>query len=133
MKFWEQDSKVLDQMLSLNLRSSWALARAVVPAILRQGDEAAARYGVSAKPTVDPSSIHKTHLRQIQRDGRSGNSGLCTINDFQEAPMNADVNRLSGHGLRRTCAIRSGLFTFKVRISLSEGAGEKGDPDDKEN
>ena len=29
MKFWEQDSKVLDQMLSLNLRSSWALARAV--------------------------------------------------------------------------------------------------------
>jgi NAD(P)-dependent dehydrogenase (short-subunit alcohol dehydrogenase family) len=50
-KFWEQDSKVLDQMLSLNLRSSWALARAVVPAILRQGEGAI--VNVAAKAALD--------------------------------------------------------------------------------
>src|SRR5262245_62856034 len=54
MKFWEQDSKVLDQMLSLNLRSGWLLARAVVPAMLKQGDGAvvnvAARAALDAPP-----------------------------------------------------------------------------------
>ena len=50
-KFWEQDSKVLDQMLSLNLRSSCALARAVVPAILRQGEGAI--VNVAAKAALD--------------------------------------------------------------------------------
>jgi len=50
-KFWEQDSKVLDQMLSLNLRSGWALARAVVPAILKQGEGAI--VNVAAKAALD--------------------------------------------------------------------------------
>ena len=51
MKFWEQDSKVLDQMLYLNLRSGYALARAVVPAILRQGGGAI--VNVAAKAALD--------------------------------------------------------------------------------
>jgi len=51
MKFWEQDSKVLEQMLSLNLRSSFVLARAVVPAILRQGEGAI--VNVAAKAALD--------------------------------------------------------------------------------
>jgi NAD(P)-dependent dehydrogenase (short-subunit alcohol dehydrogenase family) len=51
MKFWEQDSKVLDQMLSLNLRSSFVLARAVVPAILKQGEGAI--VNVAAKAALD--------------------------------------------------------------------------------
>jgi NAD(P)-dependent dehydrogenase (short-subunit alcohol dehydrogenase family) len=38
VNLWEQDTKVLDQMLYLNLRSGYALARAVVPAMLRQGE-----------------------------------------------------------------------------------------------
>ena len=50
-KFWEQDSRVLDQMLSLNLRSSCALARAVVPAILKQGEGAI--VNVAAKAALD--------------------------------------------------------------------------------
>lgn len=37
MKLWELDPKVFDQMLALNLRSGYAIARAVVPAMLRQG------------------------------------------------------------------------------------------------
>jgi NAD(P)-dependent dehydrogenase (short-subunit alcohol dehydrogenase family) len=50
-KFWEQDAEVLDQMLSLNLRSTCALARAVVPAILRQGEGAI--VNVAAKAALD--------------------------------------------------------------------------------
>ncbi len=34
---WEEDEDVLDRMLSLNLRTGWALARAAVPVLLAQG------------------------------------------------------------------------------------------------
>jgi len=37
VKLWEMDTKVLDQMLALNLRSGYALSRAAVPAMLKQG------------------------------------------------------------------------------------------------
>jgi len=36
-KLWEMETKVFDQMLSLNLRSGYALSRAAVRAMLRQG------------------------------------------------------------------------------------------------
>jgi NAD(P)-dependent dehydrogenase (short-subunit alcohol dehydrogenase family) len=51
MKLWEQDSQVLDQMLSLNLRSGYALSRAVVPAMLRQGEGAI--VNIAAKAALD--------------------------------------------------------------------------------
>jgi NAD(P)-dependent dehydrogenase (short-subunit alcohol dehydrogenase family) len=35
-KLWEMQPEILDQMLSLNLRSGYVLARSVVPAMLRQ-------------------------------------------------------------------------------------------------
>ncbi len=48
---WELETKVFDTMLSLNLRSGYALARAVLPAMLKQ------RHGsivnVAAKAAVD--------------------------------------------------------------------------------
>ena len=37
IKLWELETKTLDAMLSLNLRSGYALAKAVVPAMLKQG------------------------------------------------------------------------------------------------
>src|SRR6266446_791641 len=37
MKLWELETKVFDQMLALNLRSGYALSRAVVRAMLKQG------------------------------------------------------------------------------------------------
>jgi NAD(P)-dependent dehydrogenase (short-subunit alcohol dehydrogenase family) len=37
VKVWDIESKVLDHMLALNLRSGYALSRAVVPAMLKQG------------------------------------------------------------------------------------------------
>jgi len=36
VKLWELDPKVFDQMLALNLRSGYAISRAVVPVMLRQ-------------------------------------------------------------------------------------------------
>jgi NAD(P)-dependent dehydrogenase (short-subunit alcohol dehydrogenase family) len=51
IKLWDLDTKILDAMLSLNLRAGYALARAVLPAMLKQG------YGsivnVAAKAAFD--------------------------------------------------------------------------------
>lgn len=51
VKLWELDAQVLDRMLALNLRSGYALSRAVVPAMLRQKSgsivNVAARAGVA--------------------------------------------------------------------------------------
>jgi NAD(P)-dependent dehydrogenase (short-subunit alcohol dehydrogenase family) len=48
---WETDSKVLDQMLSLNVRSGYILCRAVVPVMLKQ--KSGAIVNVSARLAVD--------------------------------------------------------------------------------
>lgn len=45
---WEMDAKALDQMLSLNLRSGYLLARAVVPAMLKQGSGAIVNVAATA-------------------------------------------------------------------------------------
>jgi len=37
LEFWEMETKVFEQMLNLNLRSGYALSRAAVPAMLKQG------------------------------------------------------------------------------------------------
>jgi NAD(P)-dependent dehydrogenase (short-subunit alcohol dehydrogenase family) len=50
-KLWEFDTKVLDHMLALNLRSGYALARAVVPAMIKQGRGAI--VNIAAKAAVD--------------------------------------------------------------------------------
>jgi NAD(P)-dependent dehydrogenase (short-subunit alcohol dehydrogenase family) len=51
VKLWDLDTKVLDNMLTLNLRSGYALSRAVVPAMLKQ------RHGsivnIAAKAALD--------------------------------------------------------------------------------
>jgi len=51
IKLWEMDTKVLDQMLALNLRSGHALARAAVPVMLRQ--RSGAIINVAAKAAFD--------------------------------------------------------------------------------
>jgi NAD(P)-dependent dehydrogenase (short-subunit alcohol dehydrogenase family) len=48
---WELETKVFDAMLSLNLRSGYALARAVVPAMLKQ--KHGAIVNVAAKAAFD--------------------------------------------------------------------------------
>jgi len=51
IKLWELDTKIFDQMLSLNLRSGYALARAAVRAMLKQGSGAI--VNVAAKAAFD--------------------------------------------------------------------------------
>ena len=51
VKLWEMDTKVLDQMLALNLRSGYALARAAVRTMLKQGNGAI--VNVAAKAAFD--------------------------------------------------------------------------------
>jgi NAD(P)-dependent dehydrogenase (short-subunit alcohol dehydrogenase family) len=50
-KLWEVETRVFDQMLALNLRSGFALARAAVPAMLEQGHGAI--VNVAAKAAID--------------------------------------------------------------------------------
>jgi len=53
-KLWDLDAAVLERMLALNLRSLHALARAVVPLLLKQGRGAI--VNVAAKAAVDHPS-----------------------------------------------------------------------------
>ena len=54
VKLWEMDTKVLDQMLALNLRSGYALSRAAVPVMLKQGRGAI--VNVASKAAFDHSA-----------------------------------------------------------------------------
>jgi NAD(P)-dependent dehydrogenase (short-subunit alcohol dehydrogenase family) len=51
VKLWELETKVFDQMLALNLRSGYALARAAVRVMLKQGSGAI--VNVAAKAAID--------------------------------------------------------------------------------
>ena len=51
IKLWELDPKVFDQMLALNLRSGYAISRAVVPAMLKQ--KGGAIINVASKAAFD--------------------------------------------------------------------------------
>ena len=51
LKFWEMETRVFDQMLALNLRSGYALSRAAVPVMLKQGRGAI--VNVAAKAALD--------------------------------------------------------------------------------
>ena len=51
LKLWEMETKVFEQMLNLNLRSGYALSRAAVRAMLKQGRGAI--VNVAAKAAVD--------------------------------------------------------------------------------
>jgi NAD(P)-dependent dehydrogenase (short-subunit alcohol dehydrogenase family) len=51
VKLWELDTRVFDQMLALNLRSGYALLRAVLPVMLKKGRGAI--VNVAAKAAFD--------------------------------------------------------------------------------
>jgi NAD(P)-dependent dehydrogenase (short-subunit alcohol dehydrogenase family) len=51
VKLWDLDTKDFDRMLAMNLRSGYALARAVVPAMLKQGHGSI--VNIAAKAGVD--------------------------------------------------------------------------------
>jgi NAD(P)-dependent dehydrogenase (short-subunit alcohol dehydrogenase family) len=51
LKLWEMDTKVFDQMLALNLRTGYALSRAAVRVMLKQGSGAI--VNVASKAALD--------------------------------------------------------------------------------
>ncbi len=51
VKLWELDTKVFDQMLALNLRAGYALSRAAVRIMLKQGSGAI--VNIAAKAAID--------------------------------------------------------------------------------
>lgn len=51
IKLWDLDTKIFDAMLALNLRSGFVLARAVLPALLKQGSGSV--VNVAAKAAFD--------------------------------------------------------------------------------
>ncbi len=51
VKLWEQETKILDQMLALNLRSGYALSRAAVPVMLKR--KRGAIVNIAAKAALD--------------------------------------------------------------------------------
>jgi NAD(P)-dependent dehydrogenase (short-subunit alcohol dehydrogenase family) len=51
IKLWELDTKVFDQMLALNLRAGYALSRAAVRVMLKQGSGAI--VNIAAKAAID--------------------------------------------------------------------------------
>ena len=50
-KLWELETKVFDQMLALNLRSGYALSRAVLPVMLKQGSGSI--VNIASKAAID--------------------------------------------------------------------------------
>ena len=51
VRLWELDTKIFDQMLAMNLRSGYALSRAVVRAMLKQGHGAI--VNIASKAALD--------------------------------------------------------------------------------
>jgi NAD(P)-dependent dehydrogenase (short-subunit alcohol dehydrogenase family) len=51
VKLWDLETKILDRMLALNLRSGYALSRAVVPVMLKQGRGSI--LNIAAKAALD--------------------------------------------------------------------------------
>lgn len=54
LKLWEMETRTFEQMLNLNLRSGYALSRAVVPAMLKLGHGAI--VNVASKAALDHSA-----------------------------------------------------------------------------
>jgi len=105
---WQTESKVLDQMLALNLRSGFVLSRAVVPVMLKQGSGAivsvasraafdhaagAAAYAASKEASV---AMFDSLAADLKGTGVRVNSVLPSIIDTspnRRAMPNADFSK----------------------------------------
>ena len=74
IKLWEMETKVLDTMLALNLRSGFMLARSVLPVMLKQ------RHGslinVAAKAAVRPRR-RRVRLCRVKSRSRGAHGFAC--------------------------------------------------------
>ena len=103
LKLWEMDSKVFARMLQLNLRSGFALARAVVPAMLKQGHGAI--VNVAAKAAVDHAA---------------GASAYAASKAAAVAMMDSLAADLKGTGVRVNSILPSIIDTKPNRAAMPD-------------
>jgi NAD(P)-dependent dehydrogenase (short-subunit alcohol dehydrogenase family) len=101
VKLWELETKVFDAMLSLNLRSGYALARAVVPAMLKQ--KQGAIVNVAAKAALDHGA---------------GASAYAASKAAAVAMMDSLAEDLKGSGVRVNSVLPSIIDTAVNRRAM---------------
>lgn len=101
LKFWEMETKVFEQMLNLNLRSGYALSRAAVPAMLKQGHGAI--VNVAAKAAFDHAA---------------GASGYVASKAAAVAMLDSLAEDLKGTGVRVNTILPSIIDTEANRKAM---------------
>ncbi len=101
VKLWELDTKVFDQMLALNLRSGYALSRAAVRVMLKQGSGAI--VNVAAKAAIDHSA---------------GASAYAASRAAAVAMMDSLAEDLKGSGVRVNSILPSIIDTEANRKAM---------------
>ncbi|QNI34560.1 SDR family NAD(P)-dependent oxidoreductase [Alloacidobacterium dinghuense] len=103
LKLWDMDAAVFDRMLKLNLRSGFALSRAVVPAMLKQGQGAI--VNVAAKAAVDHAA---------------GASAYASSKAAAVALMDSLAADLKGTGVRVNSILPSIIDTKANRAAMPD-------------
>jgi NAD(P)-dependent dehydrogenase (short-subunit alcohol dehydrogenase family) len=101
VKLWELDTKVFDQMLALNLRSGYALSRAAVRVMLKQGSGAI--VNVAAKAAIDHGA---------------GASAYAASKAAAVAMMDSFAEDLKGSGVRVNSILPSIIDTEANRKAM---------------
>ncbi len=100
-KLWEEDAGVLDRMLDLNLRSGWALSRAVVPVMLAQGHGAI--VNVASKAAFEHAA---------------GNAAYAASKAAAVAMLDSLAEELRGTGVRANSIVPSIIDTEVNRRAM---------------
>src|ERR1700733_8134370 len=108
VKLWELEAKVFDQMLALNLRSGYALARAAVRVMLKQGSGAI--VNVAAKAAIDHGG---------------GAAAYAASKAAAVAMMDSLAEDLKGTGIRVNSVLPSIIDTEANREAMPEATFSK--------
>ena len=103
VKLWELDTKVFDQMLALNLRSGYALSRAAVRVMLKQGSGAI--VNIAAKAALDHGA---------------GAAGYAASKAAAVAMIDSLAEDLKGTGIRVNSVLPSIIDTEANRKAMPE-------------
>ena len=104
LKLWETETKVFEQMLNLNLRSGYALSRAAVPAMLKQGRGAI--VNVASKAALDHAA---------------GASAYAASKAAAVAMIDSLAADLKGTGVRVNTIVPSIIDTEVNRSAMPKG------------